>query len=498
MAVAFVIPEDEYNLEFSKNSGGAMKAMSCIFCPVVLVILSAVAAAGQTVSKSTVDDQVAVQVTVYNSNLGLIKDTREIALPLGEGELRFMDVASHIMPVTVHTKSLNRPDDFSVLEQNYEYDLMNANKLLDKYVGKKIKLMDWNEFQDRKEVVEATLLSNNQGQIYKINDEIYLGHPGYKVLPEIPENLIAKPTLMWLYDNNSKKPHELEVSYLTKNITWKADYVVVLNKDDTSADISGWVSLDNRSGATYKNAALKLVAGEVHRAKERMREDWIRNYTELRKEASAPQFKEKPFFEYHIYDLQRKTTIKDKQTKQVSLFEAIDAQIQKELLVYGMKGYFTRRYRGQNPKQPVDVYIKFLNSQDNSLGMPLPAGIMRLYKQDSDKSLQFIGEDRIEHTPKDEEVRLKVGEMFDVVAERIQTDYRQITTRLHESEWEITLRNHKKEDITVGIVEPLFGNWVVISNNYPYKKVDAFTIRFDVTVPKDGEVKVKYRIKVGL
>jgi hypothetical protein len=474
-----------------------MKAMSCIFCPVVLVILSAVAAAGQTVSKSTIDDQVAVQVTVYNSDLGLIKDTRKATLPLGEGELRFMDVASHIMPVTVHAKSLNHPDDFSVLEQNYEYDLMNADKLLDKYVGRKIKLMYWNEFHDIKEVVEATLLSNNQGQIYKINNEIYLGHPGYKVLPEIPENLIAKPTLTWLYNNKSKNTHELEVSYLTDNITWKADYIVVLNKDDTSADISGWVSLDNKSGATYKNAALKLVAGEVHRVKEERPDERVYAMA-ARKEAGGLQFEEKPFFEYHIYDLQRKTTIKDNQTKQVSLFKAIGAQIQKELLVYGMKGYFTRRYGDQNPKQQVNVYVKFKNSQDNSLGMPLPAGIMRLYKQDIDKSLQFIGEDRIEHTPKDEEVRLKVGETFDVVAERTQTDYRQITTRLHESEWEITLRNHEEKDITMGIVEPLFGNWEVISNNYPYKKVDAFTIRFDVTVPKDGEVKVKYRIKVGV
>jgi hypothetical protein len=475
-----------------------MKKISCMFCPFVLLVLSAaLVLADQTVLKSTVDDQVAVQVTVYNSNIGVIKDTRTVALPLGEGELRFMDVASHIMPVTVHTKSLNNPDDFSVLEQNYEYDLMNADKLIDKYVGKKIKLMDWNEFQDRKEVVEATLLSNNQGQIYKINDEIYLGHPGYKVLPEIPENLIAKPTLTWLYNNKGKKPHELEVSYLTNNITWKSDYIVALNKDDTSADISGWVSLDNRSGATYKNADLKLVAGEVHRVREEMQEDRVYAMA-MSKEAGAPQFEEKAFFEYHIYDLQRKTTIKDNQTKQVSLFEATDALIQKELLVYGTKSYFTRLYRDQNPKQPVNVYIKFKNSQDNSLGMPLPAGIMRLYKQDSDKSLQFIGEDRIEHTPKDEEVRLKVGETFDVVAERIQTDYRQIATRLYESEWEITLRNHKEEDITVGAVEPLFGNWVVISNNYPYKKVDAFTIRFDVMVPRDGEVKLKYRVKVGM
>jgi hypothetical protein len=460
------------------------------------MFFSSAAIADKKVSKSTIDDQVAVEVTVYNKNLGLIKDTRNVELPLGEGELRFMDVASHIMPVTVHAKSLNYPDDFSVLEQNYEYDLMNANKLLDKYVGKKIKIIVWNEFQDRKEVVEATLLSNNQDQIYKINDEIFLGHPGIKVLPELPENLIAKPTLTWLYDNKSKIAHNLEVSYLTNNISWKADYVVVLNKDDTSADISGWVTLDNKSGATYNNARLKLIAGDVHRVMEEY-EDRVYMMKEMER-AAAPQFEEKAFFEYHIYDLQRRTTIKDKQTKQVSLLEATGAEVQKELLVYGIKSYFTRLYRGQTPKQTVNVYVKFKNTKDNNLGRPLPAGIMRLYKRDDEESLQFIGEDRIDHTPKDEEVRLKIGEAFDVVAERIQTDFKQITTRLHESEWEITLRNHKEEDVKVGIVEPLYGNWTVLSNSHPYKKIDAFTIRFDIEVPKDQEVKIKYRVRVGL
>ncbi len=472
-----------------------MKVKYLIVC-VVVMCFSTTTAAQEKMSRSTVDDQVAVEVTVYNKNLGLIKDTRKVELPIGEGELRFMDVASHIMPVTVHAKSLNYPDGFSVIEQNYEYDLMNANKLLDKYVGKKVKIMVWNEYQDRKEVVEATLLSNNNGQIYKINDEIFLGHPGIKVLPEIPENLIAKPTLTWLYENKSKIAHNLEVSYLTNNISWKADYIIVLNKDDTSADISGWVTLDNKSGATYKNAGLKLIAGDVHRAIEEYKE---RAYMMKQMDmAAAPQFEEKAFFEYHIYDLQRKTTIKDKQTKQVSLLEATGAKIHKEFLVYGIKSYFTRLYRVQNPKQTVNVYVKFNNTKDNNLGMPIPAGIMRLYKQDSEGSLQFIGEDRIDHTPKDEEVKLKIGEAFDVVAERIQTDYKRITTRLHESEWEITLRNHKEEDVLVSIEEPLFGNWTVISNSHPYTKKDAFTIRFDVNVPKDEEVKVKYRLRVGL
>jgi hypothetical protein len=472
-----------------------MKNKYYIFCLAVLLLLTGITAAHPGL-ESDIKDRIAVEVTVYNNNLGLIKDTRKVILPVGQGELRFMSVASHIIPVTVHAKSLNAPQGFNILEQNYEYDLMNADKLLDKYVGKKIKIIDWNKFQDRKETVEAVLLSNNQGQIYKINAEIFLGHPGIKVLPELPENLIAKPTLVWLYDNTSRKAHNLEVSYLTKNITWKADYVLILNQKDTSADISGWVTLDNKSGTTYKEARLKLVAGEVHTVEDKLIGKLYA--LEARAKARAPEFKEKGFFEYHIYDLQRKTTIKNNQTKQVRLLESSNIGVEKEFLVYGSKTYFTRRHREQKPKQPVNVNIQFKNAKENNLGMPLPAGVMRLYKEDDGGSLQFIGEDRIEHTPKDEDVKLKIGEAFDVAAERIQTDYRQITKGLHESEWEIKLKNHKDEEITVAIVEPLFGNWSVVSSSHPYKKVDAFTIRFDVKIPKDEKVKVTYRVKVGL
>ena len=474
-----------------------MRFKHSILC-LIMVILPSVTVA-ESVFTSSADEQVGVEVTVYNNNLGLVKDTRKLELSKGQGELRFMDVASHIMPVTVHAKSVNHPNDFSVLEQNYEYDLISAAKLLDKYVGKKIKIMAWNQYQDRKEVVEATLLSNNQGPVYKINDEIYLGHPGYQILPKLPENLIAKPTLTWLFDNTSAKLHNLEVSYLTQNLNWKADYVVVVDKDDKAADISGWVTLDNNSGATYKDARLKLVAGEVHRVQEARHElGRIQSVPAAASLAKAAQFEAKPFFEYHIYDLQRKTTLKDKQTKQVSLLESFGVGINKELLVYGIKSHFTRQYREQNPKQPVNVYVKFKNSKENKLGMPLPAGVMRLYKEDDKKSQQFVGEDKINHTPKDEEVKLKIGEVFDVTAERIQTDFRKITTHLYETAWEVTLRNHKDNEVSVGIIEPLIGSWEVIEKSHSYKKLDAFTIKFDVKVPKDQEVKVKYRVKVGI
>lgn len=471
-----------------------------MLCALFLVFLmtSTTSAFAEKTSTSSAKEQIGVEVTVYNNNLGLVKETRKVELAKGQGELRFMDVAAHIMPVTVHVKSTSDPGGFTILEQNYEYDLMNRIKLLDKYVGKKLKIIDWNKYQDRKEVVEATLLSNNQGQIYEINDEIYLGYPGFEVLPKLPENLIAKPTLTWLYESASNKPHNLEVSYLTEKINWRADYVVVLNKDDTSAEISGWVTLDNRSGATYKQARLKLVAGEVHRVEEKRLRAALERDLVVAAPRRATQFKEQAFFEYHLYNLQRRTTVKDKQTKQVSLLEAGKVKTDKELLVYGIRSYFTHQYRESKPKQPVNVYVKFKNSKDNGLGMPLPAGIMRLYKRDNDGSSQFIGEDRVDHTPKDEEVKLKIGEAFDVVAKRVQMDFKRLTKTLYESEWEITLRNHKEKEVSVGLVEPLFGNWEVLSKSHPYTKVDAHTIRFDVKVPKDGEVKVTYRVRVGI
>lgn len=448
----------------------------------------------EQVLKSTLDDQKNVEVTVYNSNLGLVKDIRRVNLPAGEGELRFMDVASYINPVTVHIKPLSDSASFSVLEQNYEYDLINPTKLMDKYVGKQIKIVDVNPYQDKKETIEATLLSNNNGEVYKIGNDIYLGHSGYKVLPEIPENLMAQPTLTWLYKNNNAKPQDMEVSYLTDNINWKADYIFTLNQDDTKADLSGWVTLDNKSGATYKEAKLKLVAGEVNRASapRSLRKDMA-----FAQEMSSPsQFAEQSFFEYHVYDLQRRTTIKNNQTKQVSLLEASEVGIIKEFLVRGQSQYYFSQYNNKDKKVPVEVFVKFKNAKENHLGMPLPAGIVRVYKADKEASLQFVGEDNIEHTPKDEEVSLKIGKAFDVVAERVQTDYQRLGSHATESEWEITLRNHKKEDITVGIVEPLEGDWDIVSSTHPFRKVDAFSARLDVPVAHDQEVKIKYRVRV--
>jgi hypothetical protein len=448
---------------------------------------------------STIQEQQEVEVTVYNSNMGLVKDTRQLQLPKGEGELRFMDVASQILPYTVQIQSSS--GGLNIFEQNYEYDLMNESKLLDKYLGKNIKLMTIDEDKNdaaghRKEIIEATLLSNNEGQIYKINNEIYLGYPGYKILPEIPENLIAQPTLTWTFDNKDAGPQTLQVAYLTNNINWHADYIVVLNKDDNSANMDGWVTLDNKSGGTYKNAKLKLVAGQVNRVQDEREVGIMMNKMQAVPLAAGitPQFQEQPFFEYHMYDLQRKTTIKDNQTKQINLLQAMDVAIEKEYVVQGSQHYFFSHMNGLM-KMPVNVYFTFKNSKANHLGIPLPAGTLRLYKKDTQDSLQFAGEDRIKHTPKDEEVRIKVGEAFDIVAERQQIDFQQ-NNRSYETAWEITIRNHKDSNVKVAIKESVIGDWEIVESSVKPKKINATTIKFDISVAAHQEGKVTYRVRV--
>ena len=442
---------------------------------------------------STLRDQQDVAITIYNSNIGLVKDTRLIDLKPGIHELKFMDVAGKIDPTTVHIKSLINGSSLNVLEQNYEYDLLSPQKLLEKYVGQKVQLATFNNETKKEEIVEATLLSTQGGNIFQIGDKIHIGHYGRILLSKIPENLISQPTLVWMLENRLPRTQKVEASYLTSGINWKADYVTVLNKSDTLGDLTGWVTIDNRSGATYQNALLKLVAGDIHRVQGEMRMDYARPMAAA-KEASQ-QFKEESFFEYHLYTLDRRTTIKDNQTKQMSLLDANQVPVKKLFIFSGHPQYYYSRYDQKTNKQKVGVFLELENTKKNNLGMPLPKGTIRVYKEDKDGSLQFVGEDRIDHTPKDEKFKIKIGEAFDVVAEKIQTEYKHLGYNLYEVAFEVSLRNHKKEDIKVLVEEPIPGDWEMLSNTHPYEKLSAHLIRFNVPVEKDKEVKVKYRIR---
>jgi hypothetical protein len=449
------------------------------------------------VFSSGIDDRKGMAITIYNVNLGLVKEQRAIKLSKGTGELRFMDVASQIIPTSVHIKSLIDPDSLHVLEQNYEYDLLSPQKLLDKYIGKEVKLYYKNPYTEREEVVTATLLSNNGGPIFKIGDEITFGHPGRIIFPGVPENLISKPTLVWLIENSLPSSQKVEVSYLTNGINWRADYVLTLNEKDDGADLSGWVTIDNKSGAIYTNAKLKLIAGDVNRVKDEneYRDKMLRG---AMKEAvpATPQFKEEAFFEYHIYTLQRTSTIKENQTKQISLVTAGDIPVKKELIFQGAKYYYYNQFGEAISNQKVGVFVQIENKKENNLGMPLPKGIVRVYKYDTEGSLQFIGEDSIDHTPKDEKIRVKLGDAFDVVGSRKQTDWKKIASDTYEAAFEISLRNHKNEDVTVKVLEPIPGDWKMLSHSHDYMKTEAFTAEFNIPVPKDKEVKLSYRVRM--
>jgi len=446
---------------------------------------------------STLDDQTGMALTIYNVNLGLVKDQRQIKLFKGVGDLRFMDVASQIMPTSVHIKSLINPDSLQVLEQNYEYDLLNPQKLLDKYVGKEVKLYSKNPYTEREEIVAATLLSNNGQPIFKIGDEITFGHPGRIIFPGVPENLNAKPTLVWMLENSLSSTQKIEASYLTNGINWRSDYVVTLNDKDDKADLSGWVTIDNKSGATYKDARLKLVAGDVNRVKDKHEyEDRMMRVAEFAAKAAAPQFKEDSFFEYHIYTLERTATVKDNQTKQISLVSADDIPVKKELLYYGANYYYYNRYRDAMSNQKIGVFVEIRNKKENNLGIPLPKGAVRVYKADKEGSLQFVGEDTIDHTPRDEKVRIKLGDSFDVVGSSKQTDWKKIASDSYEAAFEISLRNHKKEDVVVKVVEPVPGDWIMLNSSHEYKKTEAFAAEFNIPVPRDKEVKLTYRVRM--
>ena len=445
------------------------------------------------VYRSTAGDRESVAITVYNQNFGLVREIRNLSMGQGRIGLEFADVASTIQSETVHMQPLSGPR-LDILEQNYQYDLLSPQKLLEKYVGKSVKLYRWNEREGRDEVVDAEVLSVNNGTVLRIGDEITFNYPGRIAFPEVPEDLIAQPTLMWQLDSRTDR-QKIEASYLAGGMNWKADYVMVLDERDEQAGVTGWVTLTNQSGATYRDALLKLVAGDVQRVSP---DPNVRMKAAMAMEAAAARqdFSEEAFFEYHLYTLDRPTTVKNNEQKQVTLLEAPEFDVDKRLIYYGAAYYYRGQYGQVESNSKVGVYIDFENAEDNGLGMPLPAGVVRVYKRDASGAQQFVGEDRIDHTPRDERVRIKMGEAFDVVGERTQMDFGVIGDCTTESEWRVQVRNHKDEEVEVELMEPIGADWQILSSSHRAEKLDAHTFKFTVKVPARGETTVTYRVRV--
>jgi hypothetical protein len=455
-------------------------------------------APAQNQDETTIDDQVDLAVTVYNSDIALVRDVRELRLPRGVAELRFMDIAATVNPATVHFRSITEPSQLAVLEQNYEYDLLEPEKLLRKYVGRDVTLvrMRQQEGTTRPEEVTARLLSYNAAPVWQIGNEIVTGmHADHIRFPELPGNLYARPTLIWTLENGGAERHRVEAAYLAGKLSWAADYVLNVGRDDKAADLDGWVTLTNGSGTAFRNARLQLVAGDLNRVRQvigRMAMEQSRSDV-----AAAAPMAQEAFSEYHLYTLGRKTTINNNETKQVSLLGGTGVPVRKRYVVEGQNFYYRNSsHPGAPIKDVVQVYYQFKNEERSGLGMPMPAGTVRVYQADSKGGVQFAGEDRISHTPKDETLNLKIGNAFDVVAERNLIDFEKIAVSTHEVEFEITLRNHKATPITVEVNEPVGGTWRMVRSSHEWTKTAAWAAQFTVPVAANGTAVLRYRVRV--
>ena len=481
-------------------------ALSCLLLALVLAAASPAplgsretAAASPAAAQTTITDQTDLSVTVYNSDLALVRDTRNIALQPGSFDLHFMDIAATVNAATIHFRSLTSPGALNVLEQNYEYDLLDPDKLLRKYIGREVTLvrMSHRNGQAVQEEVRARLLSFNNGPVWQIGNEIVTGlHADHIRFPELPGNLYSRPTLIWTLDNTGPAKQRVEASYLATKLAWNADYVLTVGRDDKAGDVDGWVTLTNNSGTAFRNARLQLVAGDLNRVRQEVRRMMGDGA------AAAPFVQERmaqeSFSDYHLYTLGRRTTINNAETKQVSMLSGTGVPLTKRYIVEGQAFYYhNARHPGSPMKDVVQVYYQLRNDQASGLGAPMPSGVVRVYQADSRGGVQFVGEDRIGHTPKDETIKLKIGNAFDVVCERNQSDFKKIAPSSHEVEYEITLRNHKASPVTVEVNEPIGGTWRMLNSTHPWQKTAAWASQFTVPVPADGTAVLKYRVRIG-
>ncbi|MCI0496261.1 DUF4139 domain-containing protein, partial [candidate division KSB1 bacterium] len=431
-----------------------------------------------------ISQQREIAITVYNNDLAVVKDIRNLDLKNGMSELKYQEVAAQIDPTSVHFKSLTAPEKVAIIEQNYEYDLVSADKIAEKYLDKDITIIlkDKNTFTGQLLSYDGGYFTlKTESGVIKLISRDNIANIDF---PKLPEGLITRPTLVWTINNTQSGNHKTEVSYLTSGMSWHAEYVAVAKDNDQKLELNAWVSIDNRSGATYPDAKLKLIAGEVHQVMEAMPMRMGKGYALQAMDAAVPQFEEKSFFEYHLYTLQRRTTIKQNQIKQISLFPSVETKVNKIYV-----------YESSRSQDDVKVNLEFFNSKQNGMGMPLPAGKVRVYKEDpDDASLEYIGEDLIGHTPKDEKIRLFLGNAFDIKAERAMTDKVSTGKESSTETWQIKLRNHKDAAVDIVVVEKLYGFWEIKKATHQYKKKDATTVEFFVNVPKDQEVVLEYMV----
>lgn len=446
--------------------------MKTVIAAIMIVGIALVAFAG--------DGQVAL--TVYNDNLALVREMRPVKFKKGLQEIRFEEVSAQIDPTSVHFSVPSAKNAVRLLEQNFEFDLVGSARILEKYLNELV------EITAKDSIHSGRLLSSQGGDIVLQQDDgkiTILKSNSVEIIrfPSLPEGLITKPTLVWLLDSDREGALDSEISYLTKGLSWHAEYVAVVDENDSQLELSAWVSVDNHSGASYKNARLKLVAGDVNIIEpKRLSRAGVAASALFMAEAAPKGFEEKSFFEYHLYTLQRPTTLADRQIKQIALFDPVKTEV-KKIYTFGEKG-----------DDKVQVNLEFVNDEKHGMGMPLPKGKIRVYKNDSDGAQEFIGEDLIDHTPKKEKVRVFMGNAFDIVGEKTEMKEDKIGKRARKVTYSVELRNRKDEPVTLFVVEHLYGDAKPVGETPPVEKLTANRVEFRVDVPADSSKSVEYTI----
>jgi hypothetical protein len=460
-------------------------AMRAVLAAMAVLWLTMSAPAQETVA-SDPDQRESLELTVYARDLALVREVRRIAVPEGDFQLEFRGVPERIQPATL---LVGGDRDLVVLEQNYEFDLMSRASILEKYVGREVAWI----LEDGGRVT-GRLLATSQGPVFEVNGEIMFDMPGRIVLPSLPDNLRARPTLVWRVQRPKAGEPDLDVSYLTGGMSWNADYVLQLDPAGEQADLRGWVTVENRSGAGFADATLQLVAGDIQQVRPALRERVVMDMAMAKSAGQAPEMESESLYDYHLYTVPWTTDLPNNSSKQVSMLSASGLDVERIYTVRGARQFF----RGGTPDQRQDVWVSyaFENRESNQLGKPLPAGTVRVYGKASDGRQQLLGEDRIRHTPKDERVELTVGKAFDVVAERTRMDYERVSDRVHRTTWRVVLRNHKDDDVTVAVREPVGGDWRVTQSSHRYEKVSAEELVFRLPVAADGETTLTYTVEV--
>ena len=472
--------------------------------------------------RSVAGDRESIAVTIYNQDQALVREVRRVDLPAGELELAWEDVTARIRPETV----LARPVEgaaLRILEQNYRYDVLAPSTLLAEYVGRPVTLVHVVPGTGERRVQQATLLSlgstsgggygyggpeyvNPWECVYELGGEVTFGGDWRVVVPDaIPEGFVVRPTLFWRADAAGAGVRRIEASYLTGGMSWGADYVLGLSADGTRGELTGWVTLSNDSGIAFEDARLQLMAGTVNLvpppAPPALQGRVVVTASAITiREPGAPAFREESLFEYHQYTLQRPTDLADREQKQLELLSAPRVPLERHYRLYGLPYWLGSEQTGVQENLHPQVWLEFVNAEADGLGIPLPAGTVRVYGADPSGGggREFLGEDSIEHTAREERLKLRVGSAFDVVADRRQTDFQLRSSRQVESAWEVRLRNRKRTPVRVELREPTSGDWTVVDSSVPWTKESARELRFDVDCPPDREVVVTWRVRVNL